>query len=219
MHRFVDRYDAGLCLAQAVEERYSPDAFSSGVMAAGLSSLPIAGVIAARRDLPVGLLLVEPIAAPDVPDRPLGAVAEGGVVVVDARSVARTGVTDQELGALIERASIQLDRVGGQLRDDERQAWPTEPDGRMLLVSDGLVPSLSLLAAARTLRDRGSGPVVLAAPVIEHAELASLAMGIDALVSVSVSSDQAPLGGWYADARTVGVEEARTLLRGVRINL
>lgn len=219
MHRFIDRYDAGLRLAEAIEDRFPGKPFGGGVTALGLGAVPVAGVIAARQELPLGVLFAESLVAPDVPHRSLGAVSEGDVVVVDARALARTGVEEQELTELVASAILRISRSADSLEDADRAALPVAPTADALLVSDGLADPLCILAAARALRDHGAGSVTVAAPMVEHAELASLAIATDSLVSVVVSNGPIFEDDWYADQRSVSDEEARTLLRGVRVGL
>lgn len=211
MHGFVDRYDAGLRLADAILERHAPSHFSA-VAAVGGPGAPVAGVVGAKLGLPVCLVQAEPFVLPDVPERVLGAVADGEVVVADARAVARTGLRERELAELADHALGRLAHRQGPLGPC---GFDRIPGNHALAVCDGLQDPMCLVAAARTLRQQGARTVVLALPVLEHAALPAYAAAFDEVISIFVSAEPPHPDAWYADDRAVSDEEVATLIRGI----
>ncbi len=157
---FADRRDAGRRLAEALQRLRDEDPI---VLALPRGGVPVAFEVARALDAPLDILLVRKIGAPYQPEYGIGAVAEGGVRFIRTEDVEVIGVAEEEVEAIIQRETEELERRGRAYRG-EREPLPVE--GRtVLLIDDGIATGGTAVAAGRALKARGASRVILAVPV------------------------------------------------------
>lgn len=209
--RFRDRTHAGRLLA-ALPALHDPALRDAVVAAIPRGGIPVALPLAQALGVPVSTIGVRKVGAPDQPEYAMGAVAEGGVDVVDAGTVRALRVGDVALRRAIDRAHAELtDRATLMAA----YAAPADLRGRaVVVVDDGLATGLTDLAAVRALRARGAERVVLAAPVASRPAVRMLQREADAVVCVltPAASEFAAVGRWYVDFDPVADDEALALL-------
>jgi predicted phosphoribosyltransferase len=195
---FADRRDGGRRLAERLGSVVAGNAL---VVALPRGGVPVGFEVAAALGAPLDVLAA----------RKVGAIAEGGVAVLDSAAARRFGVTQAELDATVERETQELHRRVERYRDGQP---PLEVRGRTaVLVDDGLATGLTALAAVRALRAREAGRVVLAVPVGAAPSLELLAAEADEVVCHTVAADLLAVGYWYADFAPVSDDEVVELLR------
>jgi len=189
------------------------DAYAGGdLVALGLprGGIPVAAAVAAVLDAPLDMFAVRKLGVPGYPELALGAVATGGVRVlnddvlasvpdVDAHDIAE--ITDRELRELRRRESAYR---------GERP--PLDLAGRTaVLIDDGIATGATMRAAVRSAHTQAKS-VIVAAPVASWQSVAQLEQEADDLVVVYVPRRFGSVGAHYADFRQVTDDEVRAFL-------
>ena len=212
---FRDRIDAGRQLAQLVASRLGQPSGPPGVegcVVLGLprGGVPVAALVADALGARLDVLVVRKIGVPWQPELALGAVGEGGAVVLNDGVLSASGVDPDELAALIARTSQEVQDVVAQLRPG---ASPLEVSGRMaIVVDDGVATGATARAAASVLRQSDSGPVILAAPVASAITCESLASAFDEVICAMTPTRFGSVGQYYERFEQVSITEVRQLL-------
>src|SRR5688572_23334031 len=108
VHRYHDRVEAGQVLARQLAHYASR--VDTLVLALPRGGIPIALEIAGYLNAPMDAFIVRKLALPDFPDRPLGAIASGGVSVYDDAAIERAGITPPQVAALTANETAELER-------------------------------------------------------------------------------------------------------------
>jgi putative phosphoribosyl transferase len=212
---FRDRIDAGRQLAEVVASRLGQPSSPPGVkgcVVLGLprGGVPVAALVADALGARLDVLVVRKIGVPWQPELALGAVGEGGAVVLNDGVLSASGVDPDELAALIARTSQEVQDVVAQLRPG---AGPVDVSGRMaIVVDDGVATGATARAAASVLRQSGSGPVILAAPVASAITCESLASAFDEVICAMTPTRFGSVGQYYERFEQVNITEVRQLL-------
>src|SRR5438270_631555 len=133
--RFLNRSDAGRQLAAELLPRYGG---RSDVLVLGLprGGVPVAFEIASALDAPLDVFLVRKLGLPGHEEFGIGAIASGGIRVVDESVLSAYGVTPETLDRITEREQRELERREKLYRDDRPP--PAIRDRVVILVDDGL---------------------------------------------------------------------------------
>jgi putative phosphoribosyl transferase len=204
---FKDRRDAGRQLAEQLERFRSERPVVVGIPRGGV---PVAAEVARALGAPLDVAVVRKIGAPQNPEFAIGALAEGGVHVLNAKAVRATRLSEAALHALIEGVERELDERVGRYRGSRE---PIEIAGRtVVLVDDGLATGRSALAAVISLRKRGAACVILAVPVAAPTSVQGLRAEADEVVCVEIPADLWAVGVWYEDFSPTSDAEVAALL-------
>ena len=206
--RFDDRRDAGRRLG----ERLRPLATELPVvLALPRGGIPVAEEVADALGAPLEIIVVRKLGAPHNPEYGIGAIAEGGVTVVDAEAVAGLGISASALGAIATREGEELRRRVSAYRGERPRL---ELAGRtVIVVDDGIATGVSDTAALRAVRREGARRVVLAVPVSSQEAAGRLQGEADELVCLRVSPLLHGVGGAYRDFSQVPDEDVVAALR------
>lgn len=159
MERLRDRSDAGVQLAARLA---TASLRSPLVLALPRGGVPVAFEVANRLRAPLEVLVARKLGAPGQPELGIGAIAEGGAMVLTQHLVDALGITDERLEALRAREQVELDRRVAHYRGG--RALPEVRERDVVVVDDGLATGATAEAAVRALLDRGPGRLVLAVP-------------------------------------------------------
>jgi putative phosphoribosyl transferase len=188
---FRDRREAGRRLAARVA-RFRREA--PVVLALSRGGVLVAEEVAATLAAPLDLLVVHNLGEPGAR---VGAVAEGGIAVVDHDRAAALGLAAEQVARLREQAVVAVDDDARRFR---RGAAPVALAGRtVLLVDDGVGSGDALRAASRAARRQGATRIVAAVPVTGAAALSRLGEELDEIVCVEVGPDRR----WYASSAEI----------------
>jgi putative phosphoribosyl transferase len=199
---FRDRRDAGARLAARLLDRSDPLTVVLG--------LPRGGVIVAREiaealDAPLDIVVVRKLGAPGQPELGVGAIAEGGIEVLNDALIDAIGIPDTVLAQERSRQQQELERRG-RLYRQERD--PVDVLGKAaILVDDGLATGVTATAAARSLRARKAATVTLAVPVGAPSTVRNLRREVDEVVCLERPMWFSAVGQWYEDFRQTTDEE------------
>lgn len=212
---FRDRTEAGRLLAEKVASRLWGPSFRSwvdGCLVLGLprGGIPVAALVAQALGVPLDVLVVRKVGVPWQPELALGAVGEGGVVVLNDDVVQAGGMGPDELDALVRKASREVEDVVTQLRP--AAALPDVAGRLVVVVDDGVATGATARAAASVLRGRGSGPVIFAVPVAALSTRESLRACFDAVICVRTPARFGSVGQHYEQFEQVSIAAVRRLL-------
>lgn len=209
--RFRDRADAGQQLAERLSHYPRENAL---VLALPRGGVPVGYEVAHALKIPMDVFVARKIGAPQQPEFGIGALAEGGVVYLDERSVALLHLSEEEIEAVIRRESQELARRVKLYRGD--RPLPELRGKTVFLIDDGIATGGTVRAALRAIRQRGPERLILAAPVAAAQTLQSLAPEADDIVCPQSPWDLIAIGLWYQDFWQVSDAEVITLLDRAR---
>jgi predicted phosphoribosyltransferase len=207
---FRDRRDAGRQLARALAAYAGrPDV---SVLALPRGGVPVAYEVARALDAPLDVLLVRKLGVPGREELAFGALAPGGVRVLNEELVRRLGIPPAVIAAVTaaERKELRRRRraYGGH-----RQPPPVR--GRVvILVDDGVATGASLRAALAVLRRGRPAGSVVAVPVAPPEACAAFGAEVDEVICARMPEPFHAVGHWYKDFAPPGDGEVRDLLGG-----
>jgi predicted phosphoribosyltransferase len=206
--RFRDRREAGRLLAQPL------GAYANRgdvlVLALPRGGVPVAYEVARALQAPLDVLLVRKLGLPGHEELAIGAVATGGIRVLDPSLLQQFGISSEVLERIAERETRELQRRERAYRGE---LPPREvKDKTVIVVDDGLATGSSMRAAVRALRQRGPAAIVVAVPVAPPSTRESLREEADEVVCVRTPEPFAAVGQWYDDFSQTSDEEVSELL-------
>lgn len=205
---FADRTEAGQRLAHALHAYANRDDLL--VLALPRGGVPVACEVARTLGAPLDLLLVRKLGVPRQEELAMGAIASGGIQVLNREVIAATGVGDTEIQAAVARERRELERRETAYRG-ERPA--PEITGRcVILVDDGLATGATMRAALAALRPQHPAALVVAVPVAPPDVLARLRAEADDVVCVAAPESFFAIGAWYRDFSQLDDDRVRALL-------
>lgn len=204
-----DRVAAGRTLAGLLEHyRQHRQAI---VLALPRGGVPVAWEIARELALPLDLLLVRKLGMPGHEEYAMGAIASGGVRVLNAEALRYSRVDENALEAVTARERRELERRDRLYRGE--RAVPELKDRVVLLVDDGLATGSTMRAAVQAVRQQGPARIVLVAPVASTDAIAQLEPLVDEVVCPLVPDWLSSIGEWYRDFGQTSDGEVQALLR------
>ena len=206
--RFRNRSEAGQALAERLQEYTSRD----DVLVLGLprGGVPVAYEVAKRLGAPLGVFVVRKLGVPGHEELAMGAIASGGILVLDQHLVRRVGIGDGELERVIAAELRELSRRevafgGGRGPRDLEQKI-------VVLVDDGLATGSTMRAAALAVGKRNPAKVVVAVPVAAAETCNDVRDIVDDVVCDVTPRHFGAVGFWYEDFSETTDEEVRELL-------
>ncbi|KEF33734.1 phosphoribosyl transferase [Deinococcus sp. RL] len=207
---FQHRRDAGEQLAARLRERGPwPD---STVLALPRGGVPVGAEVARALGAPLDVFVVRKLGLPGYEEVAMGAVASGGVRVLNEDLLRRAGVSPNALAAAEARERAELARRE-QLYRGGRPPVPLA--GRTaVVVDDGVATGATMRAGLEALRALGPARIVVAVPVAPPGTARALAALADELVCLLTPPDFMAVGQFYGDFTQTTDEEVRALLAG-----
>jgi predicted phosphoribosyltransferase len=178
-------------------------------------ALPRGGVVVAREvagllDAPLDVLVVRKLGFPGQDELAIGAIASGGVQVLNEALLAQTGLPRDRVDAVVARERAEL-RRREELYRGERAA-PDIAGKVVIVVDDGLATGATMLAAVEALRSQHPAEVVVAVPTAPRQTCEALADVADEVVCLRQPDPFYAVGLSYEDFAEVSDDEVRRLL-------
>ena len=204
---FGDRVDAGRRLAERLRHLWGEDVVVLGLPRGGV---PVAAEVARALGAPLDVIVVRKLGLPVQPELAMGAVGEGGTLVVNERVLTRGHVGEAEFAEVESRERTEVQRRALRWRGS-RPRLPLA--GRTaLVVDDGIATGATVRAACGVAREQGAARVVLAAPVCSPDTAHALRAEVDELVCLETPRSFLAVGRYYADFRPVSDDEVAAVL-------
>jgi putative phosphoribosyl transferase len=206
--RFADRTDAGRALAEHLREYADrPDLL---VLALPRGGVPVAFEVARELDAPLDVFLVRKLGVPGHEELAMGAIASGGIRIVNEQVVRALGITDDQIAAAAADEARELERRDREYRGDR---LPPAVQGRtVILIDDGLATGSTMRAAAAAVRAQEPRHLVVAVPVGAAETCEALRGVVDRVVCAVTPEPFYGVGMWYEDFTQTTDEEVRELL-------
>lgn len=205
---FRDRAEAGRLLAEGLREYLGrPDLLVLGIPRGGV---PVAFEVARALHARLDVAVVRKLGFPGCEELAMGAIASGGVRVLNPGVVAMLDDPDRAIEAVVAREQAELERRERVYRSGRPAS---NPRGRVvILVDDGLATGASMRAAATAMREAGVRELVIAVPVGAADTCVRLQRVADRVICLRRPEPLVAIGEWYADFRPTTDDEVRRLL-------
>jgi predicted phosphoribosyltransferase len=182
------------------------------VLALPRGGVPVASEVARALDAPLDVCLVRKLGVPGRKELAFGALATGGVRVLNEDLVQRLGIPHRVIAAITAAERKELQRRRRAYRGQRR---PLAVRGRVvILVDDGVATGASIRAALAVLRRARPTRIVLAVPVADREACAALRAEVDEVICVWTPESFSAVSHWYEDFAPPSDAEVRDLLGG-----
>lgn len=211
-HTFADRADAGARLAAEMNRQLPPlgDGVDTLVLALPRGGVPVAAAVAAALGAELDLLIVRKLGVPGHDELAMGAIASGGVQVLNHEVLAGSGIGASTLAAVVEREQRELER-----RESVYRGARPHPDlaaRRVILVDDGIATGATMLAAIAAVRRQRPAEVIVAVPLAPPEVLQRLRQVANRVVCLRAPDAFFAIGQWYRDFGQTADAEVTALL-------
>jgi putative phosphoribosyl transferase len=206
--RLHDRREAGAVLAARLAEYAGrPDGI---VLALPRGGVPVGKVIAEELGLPLDVFLVRKLGVPHQPEFAFGAIAEGGIRVLNRDVIVGLGLTRDQVEQISAEEQQELDRRARAYRGG---APAPELHGKTaILVDDGVATGSTMYAAVMALRQLEPDRIVVAVPVGAPEALTLLQQVADEVICPLAADPFDAVGSWYEEFPQVSDDEVRASL-------
>jgi putative phosphoribosyl transferase len=204
--RFRDRAEAGRLLAERLQQYGARD--DVVVLALPRGGVPVAYEVAQALGAPLGVFVVRKVGVPGHEELAMGAIASGGVLLLNDRLVRALGISPEELERAVAAEARELER-----RQAAYGGEPPDLAGKtVILVDDGLATGATMRAAALAVRRLNPARVVVAVPVAAEETCKQFENVVDEIVCHVTPRPFQAVGLWYDDFTQTTDDEVRTLL-------
>ncbi len=206
--RFADRAEAGRELAAALSDYRDRD--DVVVLALPRGGVPVAFEVARELKAPLDVFVVRKLGLPAQPELAMGAIASGGIQVLNDEVVHALGVPHETIEKVAAREREELARREQLYRGDRP---PQSVEGKtVILVDDGVATGSTMRAAIKALREQKPADLVVAIPVAPPETCEALRREADTVVCTRTPEPFLALGAWYASFPQTPDAEIQDLL-------
>jgi predicted phosphoribosyltransferase len=206
---FTDRRHAGRVLASRLTKYAGRDDVI--VLALPRGGVPVAYEVASALNAPMDVFLVRKLGTPGHRELAMGAIASGGVRVVNEDVVRWYGISEAAIDRIAREEQEELERRERAYRDD--RPAPDLTHKIVVLIDDGLATGSTMRAAVKAVRARHPARVVIAVPVGAPQTCAELAVSADEVICARMPEPFSAVGQWYLNFEQTDDAEVRELLQ------
>ena len=205
---FANRTEAGQELALRLGTYANRDDVI--VLGAPRGGVPVAFEVAAALTAPLDVFVLRKLGVPGREEFAFGAIASGGVRILDRHTVEGLGITGLDIERVTMAEKQELERREREYRGGRP---PLDVSGlTVILVDDGIATGSSMRAAIRALRQMKPARIVIAVPVAPPSTCSQLQFDVDELVCLEMPEPFYGVGQFYDDFTQVSDEKVRELL-------
>lgn len=213
-HRFSNRREAGRVLAERLKDY--KDRSDVVVLALPRGGVPVAYEVAQELHAPLDVFIVRKLGVPGHEELAMGAIASGGVRVLNDEVVAQLGLPESAIDRVAQRELQELHRRQREYRGD--QPAPDVRGRTVILIDDGLATGSSMRAAAMALRRLHPSKIVVAVPAAAPETCEAFRDEVDEIICAITPDPFYAVGVWYEDFSQTSDEEVRELLAHKGVN-
>ena len=207
---FSNRREAGRELARLLPDiRPSDDVV---VLALPRGGVPVAFEIAQALGAPLDVFLVRKLGTPGHPELAMGAIASGGIRVLNDEVVQALDIPPHLIDAAAGREQAELERRESAYR--RGRPLPSLRNRTVVLVDDGLATGSTMKAAVQAVKQQEPARVIVAVPVGAPETCRALRALADEVICARTPAQFSAVGEWYRDFGQTTDEEVIALLRG-----
>jgi putative phosphoribosyl transferase len=205
---FLNRAEAGRVLAEKLEKYANRD----DVIVLGLprGGVPVAYEVANRLRVSLDVFIVRKLGVPGFEELAVGAIASGGVRVLNKDVARALPNVDQIIELVTARETAELERREQEYRDG--RPAPELRNRTVILVDDGLATGATMRAAVKALRQRDVAKIVVAVPVGAQETCRELEQVADETICATAPMFFHAVGQYYEDFSQTSDQEVRELL-------
>lgn len=213
---FRDRVQAGRLLAEKL--RAESGLAKPLVLALPRGGVPVAFEIARDLHGDLDVFLVRKIGVPGQEELALGAIASGGVRVINEALAEHLNISAATIEMLTAREQHEIEDRERLYRED--RASLSLANRAVILVDDGLATGATMLAAVRAVKQQNPKRIVVAVPVASAAACKEFRRHVDEIICLQTPEPFHAVGAWFQDFSQTTDEEVRELLdRAARENV
>lgn len=204
---FADRHEAGRELARLLTGLDAADAI---VLALPRGGVPVGYEIARALHAPLDVFLVRKLGTPGHQELAMGAIASGGIRVLNDEVVQALGVRPDQIEAVARREQVELERRDASYR--RGRPFPPLANRTVILVDDGLATGTTMKAAVQAVKQQAPARVLVAVPVGAPDTCRALGVIADRVICARMPLSFSAVGQWYQDFAQTTDEEVIALL-------
>ena len=206
--QFQNRTQAGELLAtKLIAYAKRPDVVVLGLPRGGV---PVAFEVAKTLNVPLDIILVRKLGVPAQPELAMGAIATGGVRVLNDDVVKWLGISEAEIDTVVQREMQELERRDRLYRGN--RPMPHVENRTVILVDDGIATGSTLRAAIAALRQQQPQQIIVAVPIASTSVCQQLRSEADDVVCAIEVEQLSAISLWYEEFTQTSDEEVRALL-------
>lgn len=209
---FADRVEAGRLLGAEVARRIGKRA-DAIVLALPRGGVPVGYEVARALEAPLDVFIVRKLGVPGQEELAMGAIASGGVRVLNDEVLRYVPVSQRMIDMVAEREGLELERREKSYRGN-RPALDVAGK-TVIVVDDGLATGSTMRAAVRALQAMKPRAIVVAVPVSAPVTCAEFRALVDEMICLRTPDPFQAVGLWYDDFSQTSDEEVHELLDGV----
>lgn len=207
--RFRNRTEAGELLARKLRGyAHRPDVL---VLALPRGGVPVARLVARHLHAPLDVFIVRKLGVPGHEELALGAIASGGVRVLNPEVIDAHHLTAKTIEQVAEREQPELVRRDRTYRDG--RPAPCVNGRTVILVDDGIATGATMRAAIKALRIQKPARIIVATPTVAHSTYLEMLDEVDDFVAVIMPENFSGVGEWFDDFSQTTDDEVRELLK------
>lgn len=181
------------------------------ILALPRGGVPVAYEVAIALRVRLDLMLVRKLGVPSHPEYAMGAIASGGVQILNEDALRAHPIDRAGFEAVVAREAQELSRREKAYRGTRP---PPKVKGQVvILIDDGLATGSSMMAAIQAVKMQAPERVIVAVPVAPRETVEDLSMQVDEVICPLIPDWMMSIGYWYLDFSQTSDEEVIDLLQ------
>ncbi|MDJ0578529.1 phosphoribosyltransferase [Crocosphaera sp.] len=205
---FNNRIQAGQQLAEKLQPYQNQD--NTVVLALPRGGVPVAYGIAKKLHLPLDICLVRKLGIPEHPELAMGAIALGGVKILNIDVIEWRKISPQIIEEVTQKEQLELQRREQVYRGE--QPFPKIYNQTVILVDDGIATGATIKAAIAIIKKQQAKHIIVAVPVAPPSICQELSHEVDQLICLKTPENLHSISFWYDDFSQSTDEEVCSLL-------